>query len=307
MDLLELEQKRRLALERYGLLDTAPEAIFDGITVAIANICEVPIALVSLVDADRQWFKSSYGLEIRETPRDIAFCGHAIMRPNEMLIVEDAVADPRFQNNPLVTEDPNIRFYAGKPIVTDDGYALGTLCVIDRQPRRILPHQVAALKALGATVSAILDERLRLQKVAIDRDSVEDALNQQADRYQHLYGDAEQILRGLLDQLPSASVVLNPKATIVSFNRAWTHFASLVGWPPAAIGSNYIEQQRRLATVSDDDKTEVQDGIQSVLAGDLDHFRFSPSSAANTWTVEAQPLSRPGGGALVHHFLSKPV
>lgn len=304
MDAIELEQNRRSALARYGLLDTAPEPIFDAITIAIANICSVPIALVSLVDSDRQWFKSTYGVNIRETPRDIAFCEHAIARPDEMMVVEDATDDPRFQCNPLVAEDPYIRFYAGKPIVTSDGYALGTLCVIDREPRQLLPYQIEALNALSKTVSAILDERHRLKKVVIDRDSVEGLVRERADRFQRLYEDAGAMLRGLIDQNASATVLINTNATIMCANSAWTQFSSTMGWDSAAIGDSYIYKQADLLTLSEDQKNEVRNGIKSVLTGKLDRFHLILPNTNRSWTIDVQPISQPIAGALIRHFYS---
>ncbi len=296
------EARRRLALQRYGLLDTAPEKVFDGITLAIANICEVPIALFSLVDTDRQWFKSAYGLTVRETPRDVAFCDHAIRQCGEIMIVEDASADPRFMDNPLVTSDPRIRFYAGKPVVTDDGYALGTLCAIDRKPRRLRSHQLEALNALGTTISAILDERLRLQKAVIDRDNVEAVLHERADRFEHLYGDAESILRGLLDGYSTASVALNRSATIVSANDSWSRLRLSLGFESPAEES-YLDDLTLFALPSH--QTAVQDGIRQVVSGKLAKFEFSFPCAMGTCSINAVPISTPIAGALVHHRFSK--
>ena len=299
MDQVELEQKRRYALMRFGLLDTAPEKVFDGITLAIANICEVPIALISLVDADRQWFKSAFGLNVRETPREVAFCSHAITRPDELMVVEDAVADPRFETNPLVTGEPNIRFYAGKPIVTDDGYAIGTLCVIDRESRQLSPHQAEALNALSHTVAAILEERYRVQRLAIDRDGVEEALSQLADYYQHLYGDGDSLLRGLLDRLGTAAIVLNEKATIVSFNRSWQEFSTMLGWRPAKVGESYLEFKEQFG-LSTTDHASIDAGLKDVLDGGVAHFELAMPGASRPWAVQAQAMQ---GGVLLQHSL----
>ena len=154
----ENEAARLAALYRYQILDTDPEPAFDDLANLAAYICSTPIASIGLVDADRQWFKAKVGLEIAQTPREIAFCAHTILEP-EVLIVPDAKLDSRFANNPLVTFDPGIRFYAGIPLTTYNGYAIGTICVMDRQPRQITSQQVEALKALGRQAIAQLDLR----------------------------------------------------------------------------------------------------------------------------------------------------
>jgi GAF domain-containing protein len=158
------EKKRLKVLWQYEVLDTVPEEVFDDLTELAARICEAPIALISLVDEKRQWFKSKVGTAVNETSRDVSFCAHAISQ-TELFIVPDATQDPRFANNPLVTSDPQIRFYAGALLITPDGYALGTLCVIDKVPRDLRPEQQQALRILARHVVSQLELRRRSKQL----------------------------------------------------------------------------------------------------------------------------------------------
>jgi diguanylate cyclase (GGDEF)-like protein len=148
----ENEISRLKALQEYKVMDTLPEQAYDNFTRLASIICSTPIALITLLDDQRQWFKSKIGLERSELPREDAFCNHAIMKPADILIVNDATRDERFTHNPLVTAEPNIRFYAGVPLVTSNGEALGTICVFDTRPRTITHDQLEALQVLSREV-----------------------------------------------------------------------------------------------------------------------------------------------------------
>jgi GAF domain-containing protein len=149
------------ALQKYAILDSEPEQAFDDLTLLASYVCKTSMALISLIDEDRQWFKSKIGISATETSRDIAFCSTAIQQP-DVFVVPDALQDERFRTNPLVMSEPNIRFYAGVPLINEDGYALGTLCVIDRTPRNLAPDQETALKALSRLVLMQMEFRRNL-------------------------------------------------------------------------------------------------------------------------------------------------
>ena len=154
------EEQRLKALAEYRILGTEPESCYDDVTKIAAATCNVPISLMTLVDKDRQWFKSKIGLEINETRRDWSFCTHAI-KENSPLIINDALQDQRFINNPLVTGDPKIRFYAGFPLKTSGGNKLGTLCVIDRKPGRLNSNQFSVMELLSKQIVSFLELRKR--------------------------------------------------------------------------------------------------------------------------------------------------
>lgn len=221
----ENESERLRALNEYVILDTLPEKAYDEIVRCASLICDTPIALITLVDDVRQWFKARVGLETQETNREYAFCAHAILNPNEVMIVTDANKDERFATNPLVTGEPNIRFYAGAPLVTARGEALGTICVIDRVPRQLEPKQIEMLQALSKEVISQLQLRrsiINLEKIILEREQH----TQQIEIYQRTLETAltEMELKSLTDGLTGAK---NRRAfqdqLKIEFNRAHRH------------------------------------------------------------------------------------
>lgn len=153
------EDLRLDALQAYSILDTLSDSDYNNLTAIASEICNTPISLISLIDDRRQWFKSHHGLDISETPKEYSFCAHAIQQPAQLFVVPDARKDKRFLENPLVTGDPFIVFYAGVPLVTEEGMPLGTLCVIDKKPRRLTESQKQALEALSHQVMKLLELR----------------------------------------------------------------------------------------------------------------------------------------------------
>jgi signal transduction histidine kinase len=161
----ENEAERLKSLESFSILDTLPEEEYDNITAIAAEICGTHISLVSLLDDQRQWFKSHHGLDATETPKEQAFCAHAIQNPKQVFVVPDARLDERFHDNPLVTDHPHVIFYAGVPLVTEEGTALGTLCVIDKTPKLLSPTQIKSLQSLAKQVMKLLELRRKTMQV----------------------------------------------------------------------------------------------------------------------------------------------
>jgi two-component system, cell cycle sensor histidine kinase and response regulator CckA len=229
------EKERLKALLRYEILDTAPEQQFDDIVLLASHICGTPIAMVSLIDENRQWFKSRIGMTAMETSRDIAFCAHGILQ-GEVFVIKDARADARFSSNPLVTGDARIRFYAGAPLITSDGHALGMLCVNDQVPRDLSPEQKAALQALSRQVVALLESRRNGIKL---RQTVAELKSAQANLESHtalLEAEVNSTVDGIL-------IVDQNRKTILQNQR----FVDMVKMPPHIADEECDENRLRWA------------------------------------------------------------
>jgi GAF domain-containing protein len=187
------EAARVAALQKYAILDTDPEQGFDDLTQLASYICRTPIALISLIDENRQWFKSKVGLSVSETSREVAFCSRAILQ-TDVFIVPDTLQDERFRDNPLVASEPRIRFYAGAPLITEEGHALGTLCVIDRTPRELSPDQTEALRAVSRLVLAQLEFRRNLMLL---KEALSDRTKEEHQRQKELVEVQETLFRVL--------------------------------------------------------------------------------------------------------------
>ena len=193
------EAARLTALRRYKILDTDPERAFDDLTLLASHICGTPIALISLIDADRQWFKSRVGMSITETSRSVSFCAHAI-KQHELYVVPDARVSETFRDNPFVVGENGIRFYAAAPLITPGGHALGTLCVLDKVPRTLTLEQVEALLALRRQVEAQLELRVNLMEL----DEALKARDRAEEEQVRLIGE----LRGSLEAVKKLSALL---------------------------------------------------------------------------------------------------
>ena len=220
------EANRLAALRQYDILDTLPEQAFDDLTLLAARICNAPIAGIGFIDTDRQWFKSKVGLTAQEIPRHISLCSHAIVEP-DVCVIRDALADERFANNPLVTSEPHIRFYAAAQLVTPAGHAIGTICVIDHVPRELSAEQEEALRVLARQVMAHLELRRRVAEV-------EHGLAKNERAHEEILFQAS-----LLNAVEEAVIATELSGKIVYWNR----FAEkMYGWPAAeVIGRNVVE------------------------------------------------------------------
>lgn len=250
------EPARLASLRRYRILDTDPEGAFDDLALLASQICGTPIALITLVDEDRQWFKARVGISISETARSISFCAHAIEQ-HDLFVVPDTTDDARFRDNPLVQQAPRIRFYAGAPLVTPEGHALGTLCVVDRVPRRLTDAQTRALDALRRQAEAQLELRrslVELEQALAERDRAE--AEQTA-----LIGE----LRASLDNVGKLSGLM-PYCSTCELNM-------VIPAAPSAIGrvSDGLRQVLEAKQWSEDEVIPVELALQEALANAIRH------------------------------------
>lgn len=249
------ERERLNALMQYQIMDSAPEPEFDDLTRLASHVCGTPIALVSLIDASRQWFKSRHGLDVSETPREVAFCPYTIA-DGELMEVPDARTDPRFAQNPLVTGDPHIRFYAGTPIFSPTGHGLGTLCVIDRVPRQLSSEQRSALSALGRLVSTQLELRYeRIRERELGEHMARKAAYKQA----------------VLDSAGAAIISTNVSGVVLTFNvgaQAMLGYAAeeVVGRITPEVFHDRNEVVRRADELSQELGRPVQPGFEVFIA-----------------------------------------
>lgn len=269
------EALRLESLRRYRILDTEPERAFDDLTYLAAHICGVPIALVSLVDADRQWFKSKVGVDVDETPREIAFCAHAIQQ-SETFVVPDATTDARFRSNPLVTSDPYVRFYAGVPVMSREGEALGTLCVIDRVPRELSKEQRLALAALTRQVQAQMELRrnlLDLKEALRARDEAEAAREALVENLQEQLENVKR-LSALLPMSSNCKFDMTAPAEVGSIDKIVSGVMSLTAHMRSAEGKEFeVEMALREAlanAIKHGCKNDATKQIQCSVACDQD-------------------------------------
>lgn len=287
------EAARQLSLQRLALLDTPSEERFDRLTRLARRTFGVPVALVSLVDGDRQWFKACEGLGVRETPRAISFCGHAILAAGP-LVVPDASVDPRFGDNPLVVGEPGIRFYAGAPIHSPDGHAVGTLCLIDFTPRAIAPEDLSLLEDLAALVTREL-AGAEMAAVLRARQQAEEAL-----------WAAQNFMRDTLDALHDHVAIVDAEGVVVAVNGTWRRSAEANGFknPRHGIGMNYLEVCDRAAPFSPE-AAEVARGLRELIAGGREPVKVEypcHGPGGMSWFVAS--LSRFAGEGPVHVVVS---
>jgi diguanylate cyclase len=256
------EAARLAALHGLRVLDTLPEQAFDDIVQLASQICGTPVALVSLVDEQRQWFKARIGLAATRTHRDMAFCAHAIKTPDALMVVADTACDPRFRDNPLVTGDPKIRFYAGAPIVTPGGQALGTVCVLDTVPRELDAAQLGALQALARQASALFELRRRTMALEAQAQEVARLSEAAADERRHGAELLDLVLRGGSLGMWDLDV---PTGQFTANDREF----EMLGHDPADATAQAINWR---TLIHPDDRASLQAALDRHLAGETPSY-----------------------------------
>ena len=304
------ELDRLAFLQSYGILDTPAEKDFDDLVDLAANICGTPIALISLVDADRQWFKAAFGFAQTETPRDVSFCGHTILNP-DLFVVPDASQDVRFADNPLVIEDPGVRFYAGAPLMSPEGHALGALCVMDREPRHLTRAQERALSVLSRHVMTQLELRRQTKEMSRTNQALLGILEDER-MAEAAKRESDELNRGVLDSVVAHIAVLDREGKIIAVNEAWRQFAhentdgrqELLA--RTEVGIHYLEACRTQVAEGSSGASEVLAGLQAVLGKETETFTFEypcHGPGKKCWfLISATPLKTKNGGAVVSHL-----
>lgn len=267
------ELSRLHALDSYQIMDTLPQMDLDEITELASIICGTPISLVTLLDSDRQWFKSKVGLDISETPREYAFCHYAIQSPHRIMIVEDSHKDARFKDTPLITGDPYLRFYAGAPIVTADGHALGSLCVIDHMPRSLTSEQQRALGLLSKRVLQLFELR------KVNMESV------------RLFSASNRRLFTLSEQSPDFIAVLDDSLVITYANKGHDNVSreELIGKPSL----DMVSSEYRGEFIS-----QCRKALQAGEQGGFDLKLMNGASDSQWVTCRIAPLRGEAGAVL---------
>ncbi|HEV2602403.1 MAG TPA: PAS domain-containing protein [Microvirga sp.] len=271
------EAERLAALRDFGILDTAPEAAFDDIARIAAHVCGAPIAVVNFIEDERQWFKAEIGLGVRETPLDVSICAHAILQPG-LFVVPDTTKDRRFQNNPLVTGEPGLRFYAGALLETQDGLPLGTLCVLDTQvrPEGITEAQGQTLLALARQVMTQLEHRRALARLA---------------RRESELAESERRFRTIADAMPQIVWSALPNGYHDYFNRRWYEFTGATAEECEGTGWN--------PTLHPDDREKAWSAWQVSLATGQPYeieYRFRAQDGSYRWFIgRALPIRNEAG------------
>jgi len=257
------EEGRLKTLNSLDLLDTVAEPEFDELTALAAQICNMPVALISLVDHNRQWFKAKVGLDVSETSRDVAFCAYSILTPDQIMEIPDALLDKRFSENPLVTETPKFRFYAGIPLVASNGHALGTLCVLDYKPGKLNGAQKVALEALRLLIIRHIELRYSFDSIKslgqkltdknemLELEAVDDAITLQREISSRI--EAEILSRRILDVSLDAVITINIEGKVSYWNPRATE---IFGY-----SSEYVQGKKLLDLIIDPSTAEAFDSF----------------------------------------------